>query len=124
MEIIDRKLIDDVTARAKASPRLQMNYNFHRSLDEKCHRFLDAVEPGSVIPIHHHPTKDESFILLRGKLRVTTYNNDGAVAESVILSQEAGCYGVNIPMNTWHTIESLESSVIFECKEDVLRIQP
>lgn len=117
MEIIDRKLIDDVTAQAKASPRLRMNYNFHRSLDEKCHRFLNAVEPGSIIPIHHHPTKDESFILLRGKLRVTTYNDDGTVAESVILSQEAGCYGLNIPKNTWHTIEALESSVIFECKE-------
>ena len=117
MEIIDRKLIDDLTVQAKASPRLRMNYNFHKNLDEKCHRFLNAVEPGSVIPIHHHPTKDESFILLRGKLRVTTYNDDGTVMESVVLDPLKGLYGVNIGKNLWHTIEALEPSVIFECKE-------
>ncbi len=54
-----------------------MNYNFHQSLDEKCHRFLNAVEPGTEVPIHRHPTKDETFVLLRGRVRVTTHNDDG-----------------------------------------------
>ena len=94
-----------------------MNLNFHQSLDEKCHRFLNAIEPGSMVPIHHHPTKEESFILLRGKVRVTTYNDDGTVIESLILNPLEGRYGVNIGKNVWHTIEALESSVIFECKE-------
>lgn len=62
--IIDDKILDELSAEAKASPRLRMNYNFHQSLDEKCHRFLNAVEPGADIPIHHHPTKEESFIRL------------------------------------------------------------
>ena len=74
--VIDDKILDDLTAQAKASPRLRMNPNFHQSLDEKCHRFLNAIKPGSVVPIHHHPTKDETFVLLRGKVRVTTYNDD------------------------------------------------
>ena len=78
---------------------------------------LNAVEPGAHIPIHHHPTKEESFILLRGKLRVTTYNDDGTVMESVVLDPLKGLYGVNISKNLWHTIEALEPSVIFECKE-------
>ena len=119
--IINKNLLDQVSEQAKASPRLRMNYNFHQSLEDKCHRFLNAVEPGTVVPIHKHPTKDESFVILRGKVRVTT-------------SQESGNYGVDIPKNVWHKLESLEAgSVIFECKEGpfvthevegVLRLQP
>lgn len=116
--IINKNLLDQVSEQAKASPRLRMNYNFHQSLEDKCHRFLNAVEPGTVVPIHKHPTKDESFVILRGKVRVTTHNDDGSVIEDVVLSQEIGNYGVDIPKNVWHKLESLEpGSVIFECKE-------
>ena len=55
------------------------------------------MEPGTVIPIHRHPTKDESFVVLRGKVRCTTYNDDGSVIESVVLCVEEGRYGVDIP---------------------------
>jgi len=96
---------------------LSKNYNFHQSLEDKCHRFLNAVEPGTVVPIHRHPTKDESFVVLRGKVRCTTYKDDGSVIESVVLCVEEGRYGVDIPKGVWHTLESLESgSVVFECK--------
>ena len=116
--IIDKTLLDCVSEQAKNSPRLRMNYNFHQSLDEKCHRFLNAVEPGTVVPIHKHPTKDESFVLLRGKVRVTTHNDDGSVKDSVVLNPEEGLYGVDIPKGVWHKVESLESgSCFFECKE-------
>ena len=118
MKIIDHTLLDKVTSEAKASPRLRMNYNFHQSLEDKCHRMLNAVEPGTDIPIHRHPTKDESFVVLRGKVRSTTYNDDGSVIESVVLCQEDGLFGVDIPKGVWHKLESLESgSVVFECKE-------
>lgn len=118
MKLIDEPLLNSVSAQAKASPRLRMNHNFHQSLDDKCHRFLNAVEPGTVVPIHKHPTKDESFVVLRGKVRATTYNDDGTVIESVVLCHEEGLYGVDIPKGVWHTLESLESgSVVFECKE-------
>lgn len=118
MKIIDQSLLDKVSSEAKESPRLRMNYNFHQSLDDKCHRFLNAVEPGTQVPIHRHPTKDESFVILRGKVRSTTYNDDGSIIDSVVLSQEDGVYGVDIPKGVWHKLESLEpNSVIFECKE-------
>ena len=79
---------------------------------------LNAVEPGTVVAIHRHPTKDESFVILRGKVRVTTHNDDGSIIEDVVLSQKSGNYGVDIPKNVWHKLESLESgSVILECKE-------
>ena len=116
--IIDKKLLDQVSAQSKESPKLRMNYNFHQSLEDKCHRFLNAVEPETVVPIHKHPTKDESFVILRGKVKVTTHNDDGSIIEDVVLSQESGNYGVDIPKNVWHKLESLEfGSVIFECKE-------
>lgn len=115
--IIDKNLLDQVSAQAKESPRLRMNYNFHQSLADKCHRMLNAVEPGTQVPIHRHPTKDESFVVLRGKVRSTTYNDDGSIIESVVLCAEDGVYGVDIPRNVWHKLEAIESSVIFECKE-------
>ena len=118
MKIIDDNLLNKVSSQAKDSPRLRMNYNFHQSLEDKCHRFLNAVEPGTMVEIHRHHTKEETFVLLRGKVRVTTYNEDGTVKESVILCPEEGLYGVDIPKNVWHNIECLESgSVFFECKE-------
>ena len=97
MKIIDEKLLNQVSEEARESPRLRMNYNFHQSLEDKCHRFLNAVEPGTKVEIHRHPTKDESFVLLRGKVRVNTYNDDGTVIESVVLNPEEGLYGVDIP---------------------------
>lgn len=118
MKIIDEYLLNEVQIKAKNSPRLRMNYNFHQSLEDKCHRFLNAVEPGTEVPIHKHPTKDESFVLLRGRVRVSTYDDEGNVVESCVLCQEEGRYGVDIPKGVWHTIEAMEpDSVIFECKE-------
>ena len=118
IEIIDNTLITEVSEHAKASPRLRMNYNFHKSLDEKCHRMLNAVEPGADIPIHRHPNKEESFVVLRGKICITTYNDDGSIIEDHVISPTEGRYGVNVEKNVWHTVEALEpGSVIFECKE-------
>ncbi len=116
--VIDKNLLDEVSEKAKTSPRLRMNYNFHQSLDEKCHRFLNAVEPGTEVPIHKHPTKDETFVILRGKVRVTTHRDDGSIIEAVVLCAEDGRYGVNIPKGVWHKLEAIaHNSCIFECKE-------
>ena len=117
MKIINDQLINSVAEQAKKSPRLRMNYNFHQSLQDKCHRFLNALEPGTLIPVHHHPTKAETFVILKGKVRVSTYNDDGEIQESCIISREGGTYGVDIPPNVWHGLETLEPSVLLECKE-------
>ena len=117
MKIIDDDLLNAVAEEAKKSPRLRMNYNFHQSLQDKCHRFLNAMEPGTQVAVHHHPTKEETFVVLRGKLKILIYNDEGEVIESCILSPEEGRYGVDIPKNVWHTVECIEPSVILECKE-------
>ena len=116
--VIDKNLLDKVSEQAKDSPRLRKNFNFHQSLDEKCHRFLNAVEPGTVVDIHRHPAKDETFVLLRGRVEVRTYNDEGSLIESVELCPEDGKYGVNIPKGVWHNLVAIEpDSVFFECKE-------
>ena len=117
MKIIDDQLINSVVEEAKKSPRLRKNYNFHQSLDDKCHRFINALEPGTYIPVHHHPTKDETIVILRGKVRVITYNDAGEVMASCLISRESRTYGADIPKNVWHTVECLEPSVLLECKE-------
>lgn len=116
--IIDKNLLDEVSAKAKANERLRMNFNFHDSLDSKAQRLLNALEMGTVLPIHRHRHTSETYILLRGKIRVMFYNEVGAETESFILNPLDGNYGVHIPVGQWHTLEVLENdSVIFEVKD-------
>ena len=116
MKLIDDQLLNGLADEAKKSLRLRKNYNFRQSLQDKCHRFLNALEPGTFIPVHHHPDKAETFVVLKGRVKVSTYNDDGEVLESYVLSHEDGRYGVDIPENVWHGLECLEPAVLLECK--------
>lgn len=117
MKIVDKDLLDMVSAQARASERLRMNYNFHEDLADGCQRLLNALEPGTVMPIHHHKV-DEMFVILRGRVRVTIYNDAGEVIQSVNLSGKSGNIAVNIKAGEWHSVESLETgSCILEVKE-------
>lgn len=117
LQLVTQSLLNQVIDEAKASPRLRMNYNFHTDLGDKCQRLLNAMEPGTVMPIHHHKV-DEMWMVLQGKLKVTIHNDQGKIIEEQILSPREGQYGVQIPANTWHSLEVLESgTVIFEVKE-------
>ena len=94
--IIDEKLLDQVTAEAQASPRLRMNYNFHETLDAPAQRLLNALEPGTVLPIHRHMHTAETYVVLRGRLNVDFYNEDRQVTAHYELDPTKGAYGVNI----------------------------
>ncbi len=115
--IIDKLLLDEVSRRAKSSERLRMNYNLHDSLDAKAQRLLNALEPGTILPIHRHPHTAETYLLLRGRIDVVFYNDLGGVTERYELNPDENRYGVHIPKGQWHTIEVRESSVIFEVKD-------
>lgn len=115
--IIDSKLLDEITAKAEASPRLRMNFNLHESLDAKAQRLLNVLLPGTPLPIHRHPHTAETYILLRGKMFVIFYNSLGEQIERHLLDPSAGNYGVNIPAGQWHGIEVIEPSTIFEVKD-------
>lgn len=118
MKLIDKSLLDTVTSGAKESNRLRMNYNFHDSLDAPCQRLLNALEPETIVPIHRHQHTSETYILLRGKLRMMFYNDDKEIIEETILSPDSANYGIHIPAGVWHAMEVLASgTVIFETKD-------
>ena len=116
--LIDKKLLEKVTKRAKASDRLRMNYNLHDSLDAKVQRLLNAMEPGTLLPVHRHRHTAETYIVLRGCIRVMFYNDEQVLTGEFRLSALDEVYGVHIPARQWHTLEVMESgTVIFEVKD-------
>jgi cupin fold WbuC family metalloprotein len=118
MSIIDKNLLDEVTSKAISSPRLRMNHNFHESYDSKSQRLLNALEPGTELPIHRHRNTSETYILLRGKMKVFFYDENKVLMQEFYLDPLDGKYGIDIPVGQWHTIEVLESgTVIFEVKD-------
>ena len=122
MMIIDTSLLDSVTEQATESPRLRMNHNFHDSMEAKSQRMLNALEPGTEIPIHRHRTTAETYILLRGTIGVLFYNNEREIIETTELNPLKGKYGIDIPAGQWHTLEVLEpGTVIFEVKDGPYR---
>lgn len=116
MTIIDEDMLSGLMEEAAKSPRLRMNRNFHRSAADKCQRFLNAMEPGTQIPVHRHPAKDETLVLLKGRVRVSIHGDGGETLSSCVLDREEGRYGVDIPPNVWHGLACLEPSVLLECK--------
>ena len=118
MKIINKELLDEITRQAKESPRLRMNYNLHDNLDAKAQKLLNALEPGTILPIHRHPNTNETYLLLRGKLNVILYNEKKEVLETMHLDTANGNYGLDIPAGQWHSVEVLESgTVILEVKD-------
>lgn len=115
MKVVTRELLTRLSAEARMNPRLRRNYNFHPSDESRCHRLLNAVEPGSYIRPHRHldPEKDEAFILLSGRLGIVTFADDSTVAETVLLSHAGGSLAADIPHGVYHTAISLESGTLF-----------
>lgn len=115
---IDNKLIDEVVAKAKESPRLRMNYNFHPVLEDPVQRLLNAMEPWTYIRPHKHATKEESFVLLRGTVLAVVFNDDGSIRDHCVLNPATGILGVEFEENSFHMLTSLETgSVVYEIKE-------
>jgi cupin fold WbuC family metalloprotein len=115
VKIITRQLVAQVSSEARQSPRLRTNYNLHPSDESRCHRLLNAIEPGSFIRPHRHldPEKDEAFILMSGRLGIVTFTDDGTVAETALLSHAGGNLAVDIPHGVYHTALALELGTLF-----------
>ncbi len=116
--ILDSALFDKLTGEAKASPRLRAHYNLHESPDAKAQRLLVALEPGTQMPIHRHPATNETQMVLRGRMKVTFFNDQKNVTDEFVLSPLSGRYGIHTPKGQWHTLEVLESgTIILEVKD-------
>ena len=119
MIIINDNLIEPIIIKANASPRRRMNYNFHPQLDDPLQRMLNCLEPGTYIQPHKHenPDKCEAFILLKGKVLVVEFDNDGQVTSHALLEAGTGAYGAEIAPRIFHCIIALEpGSVVYEVK--------
>ena len=116
--LIDNKLLDALTAQAKASPRLRMNLDLRNTPEDHSQRMLNALEPGTVMPIHRHRNTSETVVVLRGKVKWLYYNDDGELTDTILVEAGGDICGLSVPMGQWHSLECLESgSVILECKD-------
>lgn len=114
---INKDLIDKLFVEAKENPRLRQNLDLRTSAEDGSQRMLNALLPGTVVPVHRHPNSTENVFLLCGKLVEVIYDEDGNVKERILLDPTAGNYGCVVPQGAWHTVEVLEPSVIYEAKD-------
>lgn len=116
MAIIDKETLDALTAAAKASPRLRMNLDLRNSPADLSQRMLNAIEPGTVLPIHRHRTTSETVVCIRGHFEEYFYDEAGNRTD--VIDMRPGGNVLNIPAGQWHSLESLESgTVLIEVKD-------
>ena len=117
--IINKVLLDSLSEQAKANPRLRQALDLRNSVDDKSQRMLNAIEPGSVLPIHRHQKTSETVVCLRGRLVWEFYDELERICTDYIeLSPNGQVVALNVPAGQWHTVKALESgSVILECKD-------
>lgn len=132
--VIDSKLLDSLSAQAKASPRLRQAMDLRNSASDGSQRMLNALEPGTVMPIHRHQKTSETIVCLRGKLVWEFYDEMERICTDYIeLSPNGQVVALNVPAGQWRTVRALEfGSVMLECKdgayeplreEDILSLQ-
>ena len=116
---ITQAILDKLTAEAKASPRLRMNMDLRNGAEDQSQRMLNAIEPGSELPIHRHQKTSETVVCLRGRLVWEFYDElERTCTERIELSPNGPVVALNVPVGQWHTVKALESgSCILECKK-------
>ena len=118
--IIDKKLLDDLSAQAKANPRLRQSYDLRTTPEDKSQRMLNALEPGTVMPIHRHRNTSETMVMIRGRLIERFYDDGGNITDEFIMKPCGQFAMVQIEAGQWHSLEVLEEgTVIFEAKDGV-----
>lgn len=114
---INKELLEKLFDQARHNPRLRQNFDLRTSADDNSQRMLNALLPGTDVPIHRHPQSTETVVVLCGKLVEVIYDDGGREVERISLDPQAGKYGCVVPKGAWHTVEVLEPSVIFEAKD-------
>ena len=114
---INKELLDKLFEQAKENPRLRQNFDLRTSANDNSQRMLNALLPGTVVPIHRHPQSTENVFLLCGKIVEVICDENGNEIERIHLDPTVGNYGCVVPQGAWHTVEVLEPSVIYEAKD-------
>lgn len=116
---INNVLLSSLSEEAKKSDRLRKNFNFHEKLDDPVQRLLNALEPDTYVRPHRHidPDKDEIFFVLKGKMLLIEFNEEGEITDHILLDPTQGNYGCEVKAGIWHSLISLEAgSVAYEVK--------
>lgn len=125
--VVTKETLDELTEQAKLSTRLRMNKDMRTSSDDQSQRMLNALEPGTIVPIHRHTKSTETVSVLRGKVCQNFYDEHGVLLESLIVEAGGSCPFFVVPLGIWHNTESLETgTIIFESKDgayESLRIE-
>lgn len=114
---INKEFLDSLFEQAKENPRLRQNLDLRTSSADTSQRMLNALLPGTVVPIHRHPQSTENVFLLCGKIVEVLCDENGNKIERIHLDSTVGNYGCVVPQGAWHTVEVLEPSVIYEAKD-------
>lgn len=114
---INKELLDNLFEQAKENPRLRQNLDLRTSSTDTSQRMLNALLPGTVVPVHRHPQSTENVFLLCGKIVEVICDENGNEIERIHLDPTVGNYGCVVPQGAWHTVEVLEPSVIYEAKD-------
>lgn len=115
--VFDTEFFDRLSEQAQASPRLRMNYDLRNNSQDQSQRMFNALQPGTVLPIHRHSTTTETVVILRGAFTEVFFDDEGHETARYLLNPQKGLYGLNIPAGQWHTIEVHEPSVLIEVKD-------
>ena len=116
--VIDKELLDSLTEQAKTNPRLRQSYDLRNSPEDNSQRMLNALEPGTVMPIHRHHASSETVVILRGKIEWVFYDDDGNESTRVLLDANGWPRMLNVERDRWHSLVCKESgSVLYESKE-------
>lgn len=116
--IIDQQLLDNLSAQSKANPRLRQSYDLRNSENDNSQRMLNALEPGTVMPVHRHMKTSESIVMIRGKMVMRLYDDNGSIAEEFIMEPGGEHPMVQVEAGQWHSLEVLEEgTVVFEAKD-------
>ena len=115
--VIDKNLINSLFDQAVVNPRLRINYDLRNSETDGSQRMLNAMMPGTSVPIHRHPNSSESIMIVCGSVDEVFYDDNGTEIERTHLNPVSLSFGCQIPKGVWHSIEVYEPSIIFEAKE-------
>ena len=116
--MINEDLLQSLSEKAMKNPRLRQNFDLRNSVEDKSQRMLNALEPGTVMPIHRHRNSSETMIVIKGSLKEYFYDDQGNVTGEWVCAPNSDCIGINVPAGQWHNLECLESgTVLFESKD-------
>jgi cupin fold WbuC family metalloprotein len=115
---ISQEILNNLSEQAKASPRLRMAMDLRNSPEDLSQRMLNALEQGTVMPIHRHHSSSETVVVLRGKIQWVFYDDNGNETERVVLDANGWPRMLNVERDRWHSLVCLESgSVLYESKD-------